>query len=944
MAFAALLTSAEAVGRPQGQSEDALVTHLLQSLSAEEKVGQLFMVGFRGPEMTPEARLVIQESKVGGVYISRENCNVINGPANDPTRCEFSKEPDPDTPGQVANLTNQLQQTSCEVSKGSVEGVEYCIPLLTAVDHEGDGRPQARLINRFTAIPSNMAIGATFDPRDAEAVGCIVGRELAAVGVNMLLGPDLDVLESPRSGGAGDQGVRVFGGDPHWVGEMGTAYVKGVHGCGGGRVATVAKHFPGHGRSTRGIDYEDVPVVVGRTLEQLRQLDLVPFLDVSSASPGTALVTDAIMNSHLSYPEVVGCGERVPVTFSPGCMQAFTSLQGIATWRQDGGLTVSDDLASGAVVAYAREKFGGYPPGEIAFEALMAGNDLLPLISPWQWQALPATISYLTARYRAEEPVRVRVDDAVKRILSLKIRLYGGLDPKTVMAKGDTSAVGIPEGAAKVDAITAKSMTFIKPATREAFSASVPPPTPSDRILFVECWDDPACSSRGPDDAADYPPLWPGGRLKDLTLQMYAGRVVVENLNTISFSQLGAILRGEGDSQVKKAIEEADWLVFGYLEPDPGYRDSTVLQDFLGRGSSFFDLRRKKIAVFAYNSPYHFDAGQVRNMTLFIALYGKIESALRQSLKALFQDPMVFQGRNGLGSLPVSYILGGWTAYDLAQQIKPEPSQAMLVSIDPEEPVPGEEFVIRLDQPLLARNGHRVVNGTEVAFTLDLPDGTRREVTASTVEGLAEVSVTSAIAGDVRIAVTSGGAGWSGVQKVEAPPREDAREEVRSGEGGSAGLFLIGSGVGLAAALAAGGLGALMLRRRGGPEPEIEPPAGAERRAPPGAETELHVDSDGRIVYVKGKPLLPPLSREQHDLLTYLYENAGRICSREEIVGRVWPDAAVTGVSEEALDSLLHRVRERLVSAGAPRRLIVTVRGRGYRLDLVTKKEGVVEV
>ena len=57
--------------------------------------------------------------------------------------------------------------------------------------------------------------------------GEIVGRELSAAGINMLLGPVVDVLDNPRSGGSGDIGIRSFGGNAAWVGQLGRAYVAG---------------------------------------------------------------------------------------------------------------------------------------------------------------------------------------------------------------------------------------------------------------------------------------------------------------------------------------------------------------------------------------------------------------------------------------------------------------------------------------------------------------------------------------------------------------------------------------------------------------------------------------------------------------------------------------------------------------------------------------------
>ena len=98
-------------------------------------------------------------------------------------------------------------------------------------------------------------------------------------------------------------------------------------------------------------------------------------------------------------------------------------------------------------------------------------------------------------------------------------------------------------------------------------------------------------------------------------------------------------------------------------------------------------------------------------------------------------------------------------------------------------------------------------------------------------------------------------------------------------------------------------------------------------------EQELYVDTSTQQVFVKGKEVLPPLSREQYALLAFLFENAGKVCLRDDIISRAWPDA-LGGVSDEAVDALVHRVRDRLRAAGASKLFIVTVRGRGFRLDL----------
>ena len=180
---------------------------ILAQMTVEERVGQLFIVPFVGPDVGDNSNIaeLIVEYKVGGVVLLAANQNFTN---------------DETTPRQVAMLSNQLQTLA--LARGA-------LPLLVAIDHEGDGPPYTRITGGVTPLPSPMAVGATWDPDNAEAIGEITGRELSAMGINLLLGPSVDVLNDPRPTGRGDIGVRAFGGDPFWVGTMGRAYIRGVH-------------------------------------------------------------------------------------------------------------------------------------------------------------------------------------------------------------------------------------------------------------------------------------------------------------------------------------------------------------------------------------------------------------------------------------------------------------------------------------------------------------------------------------------------------------------------------------------------------------------------------------------------------------------------------------------------------------------------------------------
>lgn len=100
-----------------------------------------------------------------------------------------------------------------------------------------------------------------------------------------------------------------------------------------------------------------------------------------------------------------------------------------------------------------------------------------------------------------------------------------------------------------------------------------------------------------------------------------------------------------------------------------------------------------------------------------------------------------------------------------------------------------------------------------------------------------------------------------------------------------------------------------------------------------GRQGRLRMDSGSHRVWVGERELLPPLSAPQYRLLEALYQPPPRVVSREEVVGLVWPEAAGVGVSEQAIDALVRRLRDRLGELDPGHQYIVTVRGHGFRLD-----------
>jgi DNA-binding winged helix-turn-helix (wHTH) protein len=95
----------------------------------------------------------------------------------------------------------------------------------------------------------------------------------------------------------------------------------------------------------------------------------------------------------------------------------------------------------------------------------------------------------------------------------------------------------------------------------------------------------------------------------------------------------------------------------------------------------------------------------------------------------------------------------------------------------------------------------------------------------------------------------------------------------------------------------------------------------------------LMMDQKSRRVWVNQQQLVPPLSAQQFKLLWLLYESHGQVVTRPDLVSAVWGDEQAAGVSDQALDALIRRLRDRLAALDPTHQYIDTVRGHGIRLD-----------
>ena len=95
----------------------------------------------------------------------------------------------------------------------------------------------------------------------------------------------------------------------------------------------------------------------------------------------------------------------------------------------------------------------------------------------------------------------------------------------------------------------------------------------------------------------------------------------------------------------------------------------------------------------------------------------------------------------------------------------------------------------------------------------------------------------------------------------------------------------------------------------------------------------LRLDKRSRRVWIGTDELLPPLSVSQYQLLELLSDNPGRVVTRAELIQAVWGKDDVVGISEQALDALIRRLRDRLATINSSHQFLITVRGHGLRLD-----------
>lgn len=342
---------------------------LFDDMTTEERLAQLFLVGWDGVAPSPPLLAWLETRGMGGVKVFGWNTN---------------------NAFDLARSLGRMQEISLELGPR--------IPLFTATDQEGGWVRHVR--DRTSQTPGNMALGAGGSPADSFESARRISEELRLLGMNMNFAPTVDVY---RNIDAAVIGSRAFSDDPVQTAVLGMAFARGSDAAG---VIPTAKHFPGHGNAVG--DSHLVLPRLDETIDELRETDLLPFRIMANEG------IPAILSAHIAFPNITGAD--TPASFSSFFMRDILRDElGFS------GIAITDDLYMLGAINYA--ELQGWSFAEMVVEAIAAGNDMVMLSRTPDpegpiWQTL-------VDRYETDPAFRRTTNESITRILETKVRYLG---------------------------------------------------------------------------------------------------------------------------------------------------------------------------------------------------------------------------------------------------------------------------------------------------------------------------------------------------------------------------------------------------------------------------------------------------------------------------------------------------------------------------------------
>ncbi|KAF5972240.1 beta-n-acetylhexosaminidase [Fusarium coicis] len=329
----------------------------------DRAIGQILIMGWDGTEVTPQIRSLIEDHHLGSIILTAKNLKSAQ---------------------QTAELVQELQTIA--------KNAGHLQPLLIALDQENGGVNSLFDEDYVCQFPSAMGIAATSRADLAYEVTKATATEISACGVNLMLGPVLDVLNNARYQ---PLGVRATGDDPQEVSQYGLAALRGIRDAG---IASCGKHFPSYGNLNFLGSNLDVPIIT-QTLEELSISALVPF-------------RNAVASGKLDAMFIGGCGISNPsMNVSHACLSDQVVDELLRDELGFNGVAISECLE---MEALSHEL--GVQNGVIM--AVEAGCDLVLLCRAYDVQL--EAIKGLKLGYENGIVTKERIFTSLRRVLNLK--------------------------------------------------------------------------------------------------------------------------------------------------------------------------------------------------------------------------------------------------------------------------------------------------------------------------------------------------------------------------------------------------------------------------------------------------------------------------------------------------------------------------------------------
>lgn len=699
VAIVCMNSDALATSKNLDLSEMDKIQDIMSLLTPEQKVGQLFLVSFDGTDSGNDTSVhkLISKYRVGGVMLMAQNDNFQS---NNDVLLSISK------------LTKSLQRIVWQkFNEEAMEIIGLPSPGLPSPSNSSDGYLPLLIGSRnsleqggyisvqdgLTSIPGALAIGATWNTDLALSMGEIAGEEQSAMGINLYVGPKLDVADTAIDNRSSSSGLSRFGGNPYWVGEMIRSFVVGLHRGSNGGIAFVGESFPGLGAVDSG-NRLDIPVV-NKSLDELIESDLVPYRAVTEYSPGLDETIDVLMPAQARYSAWQGSVsiDTRPLGLDSGSLSELFSLQIFSAWRDQGGLVMSSALGREGIRRFYDPTSSTFPAFEIARDAFLAGNDILFLDdfvldkSDDQYDTVVSTIELFVRKYREDAAFAERVDRSVERIIATKLRLYDNdLSILNIQKRGDAGR--LEDNEAQVFQVAQEAVTLLSPSKTEFVNRIPREPLGLDRIvIFTDSRIYNPCSICEPkvrpavnalEDSIDR--LYGfGGISQNSTLELFSFsfldlyKYIDGDVSDINDSRSGDnieigseddMLSFQSDSSIDEALTGADWLVFAVGDIQDGSNTNALKLALAERPDILSD---KNVIVFAMGAPYYFDATDLSQFTAYYGLYGDSSAFVEVAARVLFQEIVPHE------SPPVSIDA---VSYDLHQNLSPNPDQIFVIS------------------------------------------------------------------------------------------------------------------------------------------------------------------------------------------------------------------------------------------------------------------------